>query len=91
MGDDISSGFDCFDFRATNVVQFQYVVYGRLTTIDDSLLLNPNLCHHPLIIKLSLKVEIKTKNGSPVKQLSLNELTLEELPSKKATFKTTNL
>ena len=39
MGDDIGSGSVCFDFCSTNVVQlsnWKYVVYGRLTTIDDS-------------------------------------------------------
>ena len=49
MGDDI-----CFDFCATNVCSAsQYAIYGRLTTIDDSLSLNPNRCHHPLITQLS--------------------------------------
>ena len=35
MGDDISLGSVCFDFRSTNVVQLsnqKYVVYGHLTT-----------------------------------------------------------
>ena len=27
----------------------EYVVYGRLMTLDDSLSLNANRCHHPLI------------------------------------------
>lgn len=39
MGDDIASGSACFDFRSTNVVQLsngKYVVYGHLTTIDNS-------------------------------------------------------
>jgi len=45
MGDDIGSGFVCFDFCSTNVVQLsnrKYIVYGHLTTIDDSLLLDLN-------------------------------------------------
>jgi hypothetical protein len=43
MGDDIGSGSVCFDFRSTNIVQLsnqKYVVYGCLTTIDDSLSLD---------------------------------------------------
>ena len=31
-----------------------YVVYGCLTTIDNSLSLNPNRCHHPFITQLRL-------------------------------------
>ena len=31
----------------------QFVVYGHLMTLDDSLSLNPNQCHHPLITQLS--------------------------------------
>ena len=50
MGDDIRSGSVCFDFCETNVV---HVVYGRQMTIDDSLSLNLNRCHHPLITQLS--------------------------------------
>ena len=56
MGDDIGSGSVCFDFCSTNVVQLSnqnYVVYGRLTTIDDSLSLDPNRCHYPLITYLT--------------------------------------
>ena len=56
MGDDIGLGSVCFDFRSTNVVQLsnrKYVVYGRLTTIDDSLSLDPNRCHYPLITYLT--------------------------------------
>lgn len=39
MGDGIGSGSVCFDFRSTNIVQLsnqKCVVYGHLTTIDDS-------------------------------------------------------
>ena len=54
MGDDIGLGSVCFDFRSTNIVQLsKYVVYGRLTTIDDSLSLDPNRCHYPLITYLT--------------------------------------
>jgi len=45
MGDDIGLGSVCFDFCSTNVVQLsnrKYIVYGHLTTIDDSLLLDLN-------------------------------------------------
>ena len=61
MGDDIGSGLlsmaVCFDFPSTNVVQLsnrKYVVYGCLRTIHDSLSLDPNRCHYPLITYLSL-------------------------------------
>ena len=36
-------------FAVVQLSAAQYVVYGRLTTIDVSLSLNPNRCHHPLI------------------------------------------
>ena len=52
MGDDIGLGSVCFDFCSTKVVQLsnrKYVVYGRLMTIDNTLLLDPNQCHYPLI------------------------------------------
>ena len=60
MGDEIGWGMSsmviCFDFFSTNVVQLsnqKYVVYGRLTTIHNSLSLNPNRCHYPLKTYLS--------------------------------------
>ena len=53
MGDDICSRSICFDFRTTKVV---HLMYGPLTTIDYSLSLNPNRCHHPLITQLSLNI-----------------------------------
>ena len=56
MGDDIGSGSVCFDFRSTNVVQlsnWKYVVYGHLTIIDKSLLLDPNRWHYPFITYLN--------------------------------------
>ena len=49
MGDDIGSGSVCFGFCHSAA---EYDVYGRLKTIDNSLLLNPNRCHHPLISQL---------------------------------------
>ena len=45
MGDEISSGSICFDFHSTNVMQlsdWNDVISGVLTTIDDSLSLDPN-------------------------------------------------
>ena len=61
MGDDIGSGSVCFGFRRSaaqcSSVQLsaaEYVVYGRLMTIDNSLSLNPNRCHHPLITQLKI-------------------------------------
>jgi len=56
MGDDIGSGSVCFDFRSTNVVQlsnWKYIVYGHLTIIDKSLLLDPNRWHYPFITYLN--------------------------------------
>ena len=56
LGDDIGLGSVCFDFGSTNVVHLsnrKYVFYDGLTTIDDSLSLNPNRCHYPLITYLS--------------------------------------
>jgi len=53
MGDDIGSGFVCFDFCSTNVVELsnpKSFVYGHLThqaTIDKSLLLDLNRWHYP--------------------------------------------
>ena len=52
MGDDIGSGSVCFDFCSTNVVQlsnWKYVVYRGLTTIEDTMSLDLNQCHNPLI------------------------------------------
>ena len=52
MDDDICSGSICFHFRTTKISASQYVVYGCPTTIDNSLSLNPNQCHYPLITQL---------------------------------------
>ena len=49
MRDDIGLGSVCFCFSLNLRSAAQFVVYGRLTTLDDSLPLNPNRCHHPLI------------------------------------------
>ena len=45
-------------FAVVQLSAAEYVIYGRLTkirltTIDNSLSLNPNRCHHPLITQLS--------------------------------------
>ena len=40
-------------FAILQLCTAEYVVYGSLTTIDDSLPLNPNRCHHPIITQLS--------------------------------------
>ena len=54
MGDDIGLGSVCFDFAVVQLSAAQYVVCGRLMTIDDSLSLNPNRCHNPLITYLRM-------------------------------------
>ena len=54
MGDDIGSGVVCFGFHSTyDCSAAQFVVYCRLTTLDNSLSLNSNQFHHPLITQLS--------------------------------------
>ena len=40
----------------------EYVFYGPLKTLDDSLSLNPNWCHHPLIYPTHLNGLYSTKN-----------------------------
>ena len=55
MGDDIGSGSVCYCFSLNLRSAAQFVIYGRLTTLEDSLSLNPNRCHHPLITQLILK------------------------------------
>ena len=55
MGDDIGLGPFVMIFAVVQLSAAEYVVYGPLTTIDDSLSLNPNRCHHPLIIQLNFK------------------------------------
>ena len=67
MGDDIGLGSVCLDFCSANVVQlsnWKNVIYGCLTTIDDSLSLDPNRCHYPLITYLR-----KNKQLSFIKKL----------------------
>ena len=62
MGDDISWGCVCYDFRCGAFLHStaEYVVYGWKMTLDDNLSLNPNRCHHPLITQLSFEtLEIK--------------------------------
>ena len=43
-------------FAIVQLSAAEYVVYGRLTSIDDSLSLNLNQCHHPLITQLNFAV-----------------------------------
>ena len=52
MGDDIGLGSICLIFAIVQLTAAEYVVYDRLTTIDDSLSLNPNWWHQPLISQL---------------------------------------
>ena len=40
-------------FAIVQLSAAEYLVYGRLMTIDDSLSLNPNRCHHPLITQFT--------------------------------------
>ena len=53
MVDDIDSGSFCFSPNLRSAAHF--VVYGRLRTLDDSLSLNPNWCHHLLITQFNKK------------------------------------
>ena len=55
MGDDIGSGSGsvCFCFLPNLHSAAQFVVYGCLTTLEDSLSLNPIRCHHPLITQVN--------------------------------------
>jgi hypothetical protein len=55
MGDEIGSGSVCFSFSLNLQSAAQFVVYGCLMTLDDSLSLNPNRCQHPLITQLRYK------------------------------------
>ena len=43
-------------FAVVQLSAAECVIYGRLTSIDDSLSLNPNQCHHPLITRLNFAV-----------------------------------
>ena len=56
MDDDISVWVPFVLILAVvQLIATEYVVHGRLTTIEDSLSLNPNRCHHPLITQLNLE------------------------------------
>ena len=46
-------GFRLFWFACNQRSASQYGVYSRQTIIDDSLSLNLNQCHHPLITQLT--------------------------------------
>ena len=48
MGDGIGLGSVCFCFSLNLHSAAQFVVYGPLMSLDDSLTLNWNRCHHPL-------------------------------------------
>ena len=54
MGDDISLGSICYHFLLNLRSAAQFLFLGQKTTLKDSLSLNPNRCHHPLITQLSL-------------------------------------
>jgi hypothetical protein len=56
MGDDIGLGSVWFCRSAA-----EYVVYGRLTTLDDSLSLDPNRCHPPFLPSLFFIIFILPK------------------------------
>ena len=45
-------------FALVRLSAAEYVVYVRFTAIDDSLSLNPNWCHYPLITQLSQNSKI---------------------------------
>ena len=49
MGDDI---LFVFVFAIVQLSAAEFVEYVRLMTLDDSLSLNLNWCHHPLITQL---------------------------------------
>ena len=59
----------CFDFCRSTECSAEYVVYVRKMDLDDSLSLNPNRCHHPLITQLSVHCE---KNQSSQLQKTFN-------------------
>ena len=74
-------------FAVVQLSAAEYVVYGRLMTLDDNLSLNPNQCHHPLITQLSGKMELLIgsrllvslfkkldKNFSSIKKVKQNAL-----------------
>ena len=58
MGDDIGLGSVCFCFSLNLHSAAQFVVYGPLMSLDDSVSLNPNQCYHPLITQLTLWVSL---------------------------------
>ena len=52
MGDDIGSGPFALIFTIVQLSAAEYVLYGHQTTVGDSLSLNQNRCHRPLITQL---------------------------------------
>ena len=61
MGDDIVSGCVCLIFAVVQLCTAEYVIYGRKTTLDDNLSMNPNQCHHPLITQLTFNTSLLYK------------------------------
>ena len=62
MVDDIGLSSFCFDFRENQRSASQYVIYGPLTIIDESLSLHPNRSYHPLITQRKLDFKLKYRN-----------------------------
>ena len=62
-------GFHLFWFLQNQRSASQYVVYGRLSTIDDSLSLNPNRCHHSLITQFRYVLKLKSCSTFVAKEL----------------------
>ena len=61
MDDDIGLGSVCYCFSLNLRSSAQFVFQGLKATLKDSLSLNLNQCHHPLITQLKLE-RITTKN-----------------------------
>ena len=70
MSEDIVSGSICFCFSLNLRSAAQFVVYGHLTALDNSLSQKPNWCHHPLITQLT-PVEVQTWLGN-IELIKLN-------------------
>ena len=70
MSEDIGSGSICYCFLLNLRSAAQFVVYGRLTALDNSLSPKPNRCHHPLITQITL-FEVQTWLGN-IELIKLN-------------------
>ena len=55
LGDNIGSSSDFWSTKV-QLSNCKYVIYGRPTTIDDSLSLDLNGCHNPLITYLNFTI-----------------------------------